>query len=99
MSLFGYFRSAPGGGDRLRFGKVLAMGTIAAIRALVLEGEGVGVLPAYLVEPDLRAGRLAQIFPSVKLVSDWFRLLFRSDDPRRSLYERLAQTLLAEPLA
>jgi LysR family transcriptional regulator, glycine cleavage system transcriptional activator len=98
MSLFGYFRSAPGGGDRLRFGRVLGMGTIAAIRALVLEGEGVGVLPAYLVEPDLRAGRLTAIFPSVKLVSDWFRLIFRSDDPRRSLYESLAQTLLAEPL-
>jgi DNA-binding transcriptional LysR family regulator len=98
MSLFGYFRSAPGGGDRLRFKNVLAMGTIAAIRALVLDGEGVGVLPAYLVDPDLRAGRLAPIFPSVKLVSDWFRLVFRADDPRRSLFALLAETLLAEPL-
>jgi len=98
MSLFGYFRAAPGGGDRLRFQNVLAMGTIDAIRALVLDGEGVAVLPAYRVDPDLRTGRLAPIFPSVKLVSDWFRLVFRADDPRRSLYERLAETLLAEPL-
>jgi DNA-binding transcriptional LysR family regulator len=98
MSLFGYFRAAPGGGDRLRFGKVLGMGTIAAIRALVLDGEGVAVLPAYLVEPDLRARRLVPIFPAVKLVSDWFRLVFRADDPRRSLYQTLAQTLLEQPL-
>jgi LysR family transcriptional regulator, glycine cleavage system transcriptional activator len=98
MSLFGYFRSAPGGGDRLRFGKVLAMGTIAAIRALVLEGEGVAVLPAYLVDPDLRARRLVSVFPTVKLVSDWFRLVFRADDPRRSVYESLAVTLSREPL-
>src|SRR5262249_54690778 len=98
MSLFGYFRAAPGGGDRLRFGRVLGMGTIAAIRARVLDGEGVGVLPAYLVEPDLRARRLVPIFPNVKLVSDWFRLVFRADDPRRSLYTTLAQTLLEQPL-
>jgi len=89
MSLFSYFRSAPGGGDRLRFGKVLAMGTIAAIRELVLDGEGVAVLPAYLVQGDLRARRILPVLPSVKLLSDWFRLVFRADDPRRSLYESL----------
>jgi DNA-binding transcriptional LysR family regulator len=97
MSLFGYFRSAPGGGD-LHFKKVIGMGTIAAIRALVVQGEGVGVLPAYLVEPDVRAHRLSVILPSVKLVSDWFRLVFRADDPRRSLYESLGRTLVEEPL-
>jgi DNA-binding transcriptional LysR family regulator len=99
MSLFGYWRGAPGGGDRLRFGRVLGMGTIAAIRELVLEGEGVAVLPAYLVTPDLRARRLTQIFPGVKLLSDWFRLVFRSDDPRRSVYEAMAKTLLEVPLS
>jgi DNA-binding transcriptional LysR family regulator len=98
MSLFGYFRSAAGGGDRLRWKSVLVMGTIAAIRALVLDGEGVAVLPAYLVAPDVRAGRLVSVFPSVKLRSDWFRLIFRADDPRRSLYTTLAERLLATPL-
>lgn len=98
LPLFSYWRDAPDGGDRLRFGSVLRMGTAAAIRELILEGEGVAVLPLYMVKADLSAKRLVRIFPKVKLGADHFRLIFRADDPRRSLYEALARTMLTVPL-
>jgi DNA-binding transcriptional LysR family regulator len=99
LPLFDYFRQAPRGGERLRFLRVLRMGTIAAIRELVLAGEGVAVLPAYLVAADLRAGRLRRVFPGVALRSDYFRLIFRTDDPRRAVYQLLAAALRRRPLA
>ena len=98
LSLFNYWRDAPGGGDRLRFGRLLRIGTIAAIRELVLAGEGVAVLPAYLVAADLKQRRLVTVFPRVALLSDYFRLIFRADDPRRSLYDAIARTMLTVPL-
>ena len=98
LPLFRYFRDAPGGSDSLEFGSLLRMGTIAAMRALVLAGDGVGVLPRYLVEADLARRRLCRIFPDVKPLSDWFRLLYRADDPRRGFYQALANSLLSQPL-
>ena len=56
------------------------------------------VLPRYLVERELAAGKFKKIFPRVTPISDYFRLVFRADDPRRSVYERLAATLLEAPL-
>ena len=74
------------------------MGTIAAIRMLVLRGAGIAVLPEYFVAADLAKNRLARVMPKVKLLSDSFRLVFRADDPRRSFYQRMASELLAHPL-
>jgi DNA-binding transcriptional LysR family regulator len=39
----------------------------AAVRGLVLAGVGLAVLPDYLVENDLRTGRLAVLLPSLRL--------------------------------
>jgi LysR family transcriptional regulator, glycine cleavage system transcriptional activator len=97
LALYRYFRDGPGASE-LQFGKVLRMGTIAAIRHLVLRGEGVAVLPEYFVGPDLEAERLVRIMPSVHLQSDYFRLVFRGDDPRRTVYERIAHAMLQESL-
>lgn len=98
LALFRYFRDAPGGGDHLRFGSVARLGTIEAIRARAIAQAGVAVLPAYLVKKDLAAGRLVRILPGVALLSDWFRLIFRVDDPRRSIYEQIATQMSAVPL-
>lgn len=98
LSLFRYFRDAPGGGDHLRFGSIGRLGTIEAIRLRVLAQAGVAVLPEYLVRKDLAAGRLTKILPSVALLSDWFRLVFRVDDPRRSIYEQIAMQMSKVPL-
>lgn len=98
LPLFRYFRDAPGGGDRLSFRRIIRLGSIEAIRQRVLDGAGVAVLPRYQVKGDLAAKRLKPIFPSVTLLHDWFRLVFRADDPRRPVYERLAATMSAAPL-
>jgi DNA-binding transcriptional LysR family regulator len=98
LSLFRYFRDAPGGGDNLRFGGLVRLGTIEAIRLRVLAQAGVAVLPEYLVRKDLAAGRLTRILPSVALISDWFRLVFRIDDPRRTIYEQIAKQMSEVPL-
>ena len=99
MPLFRYWRDAPGGSDRLRFKRILRMGTIAAIDRFVQSGRGVAVLPLYLVAPALARGVVRKVFPDVAPVSDYFRLVFRADDPRRPVYQSLAATMLQQPLA
>jgi DNA-binding transcriptional LysR family regulator len=98
LPLFRYWRDAPDAGDRLRFGSVRYLGTAQAMVELVLDGEGVAVLPLYMVRRHLSAGRLVRALPRVELLTDYFRLVFRADDPRRSVYERLAEALCREEL-
>ena len=99
LPLFRYFRDAPGGGDRLHFKRIVRLGGIAAIRQRVLEGAGVAVLPAYLVAGDLAAKKLRRVMPKVALLDDWFRLVFRADDAKRPVYEKLAASMIEVPLA
>lgn len=98
LPLFRYVRDAPGGFDSLEFGRVVRLGTIAAIRHQVLRGRGVAVLPAYFVRKDLQAHRLVRVLPKLRPLSDCFRLVFRVDDPRRSFYASLAELMRSEPL-
>ena len=63
-----------------------------------LKGAGVAALPEYLVHHDLARGRLERVFPKVRLLSDYFRLVFRANDSRRPLFEGLAAKLLEAPL-
>ena len=98
LPLFRYWRDAPGGLDSLRFRRVVRLGAIAAIRYAVLRGEGVAVLPSYYVAQDLKAKRLAKIQPKVKPQFDYFRLVYRKDDPRRSIYESMAATMMQNVL-
>ena len=98
LPLFRYWRDAPGGIDSLEFASVRQFGTIAAIRALILQGEGVGVLPRYFVANELEKGSLVSVMDQVEPLSDYFRLVFRADDPRRGLLDSLATTLAECPL-
>jgi LysR family glycine cleavage system transcriptional activator len=98
LPLYRYFGEAPGAGDRLHFGRIVRLGSIETIRARAVQGAGVAVLPAYLVERDLASGALVRLFPAVTPLHDWFRLIFRADDPKRPLYEKLAACLCEEPL-
>lgn len=98
LPLFRYFREAPEGRDQLPFRRTMGLGSIEAIRQRVARGAGVAVLPQYLVEKELAAGTFVRLFPKVRLASDHFRLVFRRDDARRSVYERLAHALLQAPL-
>lgn len=97
-SLFRYFIDAEASPGDLMFKSFLRLGTIEAVRRRVVDGAGVAVLPKYLVEPDLRARRLVRLFTKVNLRDDCFRLVFRSDDPRRPIFERLAAAMREVPL-
>jgi DNA-binding transcriptional LysR family regulator len=92
LPLFGYLRDAEGGAEVV-FGRAVALGTGASVRALVLAGEGVAVLPEYMVRGDLTARRLVRLLPRQPIHQDWFRLYFRDDDPRRPLFESIAAVL------
>ena len=95
LPLFAYLRAT---GLPLRFARVLVLGTIAAMREAVLDGEGVAVLPRYFVADDLARKRLAPLLPRARLGHDFFRLVFRADDPRRALLHDVARRLRARPL-
>ncbi len=95
--LASYLRGAPGGAD-LMFGEVLSMGTIAAVREIVLQGHGVAILPEYLVADDLKRRRLLRLLPKRPLRTDWFRLFSRTGDERAALFATMAKTLRALPL-
>ena len=84
--------------DRLRFGDVWRCGTGAAVHALALAGHGVAVLPRYMVEADLAAGRLVALLPDVEPLSDTFRLIFRRASPVAGVLRELAAWLRARPL-
>jgi DNA-binding transcriptional LysR family regulator len=93
LPLYAYWRDAAGSRLALHFGRIAYLGTGAAIRVGALSGEGVAVLPHYLVAHDLAARRLRRILPRVHPLHDYFRLIFRADDPKRSLYEAIAKTM------
>jgi LysR family transcriptional regulator, glycine cleavage system transcriptional activator len=99
LPLFRYWREGAGArAAGVQFARVLRMGTIAAIEHLVLRGEGVAVLPKYLVARHLKAETLRVILPAVKPASDFFRLVFRAGDVRRPDFEALAALMVEHPL-
>ena len=97
LPLFRYFRDAENA-PVLAFRKVVRSGTIEAIRMRAKAGAGVAVLPEYLVRDDLAKKRLVRLFPRVRVLHDYFRLVFRKDDVRRAVYEDLARAFAARPL-
>ena len=96
--LFRYFRDAMGSPELSRFKGERIMGTTAAVRQVIIDEGGVGVLPRYLVVDDLRAGNLVALFPKVELLFDHFRLMYRHDDPRAELYRCLAEVMRQQAL-
>ncbi len=98
LPLFRYFLDARPAHELWTFERVQHLGGIGAIRARVLEGAGVAVLPRYFVARDLAARRVRQFFPGTKLPSDWFRLIFRAGHPRERELRELGAELAKIPL-
>ncbi len=98
LPLFGYFLDHQAHAVDWRFARHLYVGGIAAIRAAVLDGWGVAVLPRYFVEEDLKAGRLVSLMAADALGSDHFRLLWRADHIRDAELVELAESLRSFPL-
>lgn len=93
LPLFRYFLDSQPTREVWAFKRVERLGTIAAIRRRVLAGAGVAVLPLYFVQRDLRHKRLEKLFPSVRLQSDHFRLVWSRDHLREAELRQLAAEL------
>jgi len=93
LHLLHYLRLTEASVEPQIFGGFTWMGTISAIRSSVLAGDGLAVLPQYLVRDDLAAGHIAHVWPDQVLTHDWFRLLFRADDPRVSFFRALGDAM------
>jgi LysR family transcriptional regulator, glycine cleavage system transcriptional activator len=90
LPLFGYCQFDARRHPPLRFMQRRYMGTIEAVRALVLAGEGVAVLPSYFVAEQLAAGQLVRVLPELPLGHDHFRLWHREGSPHRAAFEAMA---------
>lgn len=82
----------------LQFETLRFMGTIGAIREVVLRGQGVAVLPSYFIKKDIEEGRLQALFSDKKLLSDNFRLLFARNSRQFSVFEKFAEIMRDCPL-
>jgi LysR family glycine cleavage system transcriptional activator len=98
LPLSRYLREAPSLRAPLQFLGHRYLGLGEAIRRATIAGDGVAVLPEYMVELDLEDGRLVRILRRVELLRDHFRLVFRSDDLRRERFAELAMALRERPL-
>jgi LysR family transcriptional regulator, glycine cleavage system transcriptional activator len=98
LPLFRYFLDARSAREVWQFGAVQHLGAIAAVRARVLEGAGIAVLPHYFVRQDLERKRLLRLMSKTKLPSDWFRLVWRSGHAREAELRQIAAELCELPL-
>lgn len=98
LPLFRYFSEAEGAPALPRFAGYRWLGLGAAVKAMVLAGEGVAVLPEYMIEDELRRRTLRRLFAKATPRTDYFRLVHRADDPRRATYEALAGVLAGSPI-
>jgi len=98
LPLFRYLLDARPSDEPWRFAEHQYLGTIAAVRARVLAGAGVSVLPHYFVRDALQDKRLAPILPRTTLPSDWFRLVWRRGHPEDAALRELAAELGSRPL-
>jgi serine/threonine protein kinase len=98
LPLFRYLLDAHSPARGWNFARTELLGTIAAVRYRVCEGEAVAVLPSYFVADDLRDGRLCELLPGLSLERDQFRLLWRQGHPREASLQHLAAQLREIPL-
>lgn len=98
LPMFGYFRDAAPDKANMHFSSISYFGTSAAAYEMVMAGLGVAVLPEHLVSDAIRQKVLRRLFPEVALLSWQLRLVFRLSDPRRALFEWLANELRHVPL-
>lgn len=83
----------------LEFERVRLCGAGAAVLSRVLEGDGVAVLPSYMIASHLRSKRLLPLLPRVRLLSDSFRLVYRQTSPYVAPLRELAAFLRKRPLS
>ncbi len=87
------------GGAAWPFARHELLGGVGAVRWRVVHGAGVAVLPRYLVQDDLDAGRLVELLPDTPPLPDVFRLSWLPGHPRGDALLGLAAELREIPLA
>jgi DNA-binding transcriptional LysR family regulator len=95
LALTRYLTSATG---EMHFDKVWLCGAGGAMHHLVLEAAGVAVLPRYMIEGDLKDGRLVRLLPDIELLSDSFRLLYRDSNSLQGVMGRFAEFMRGRAL-
>jgi len=98
LPLFRYLLDAMPHVEPWRFAGHRYMGGIGGVRFLIERGEGVGVLPEYYARPGLQSGALVQLLPEQPLLSDAFRLVWRSSHPWGDRLVELAASMRERPL-
>lgn len=83
---------------QMEFRQTRLCGAGEAVLKFVLAGQGVGVLPLYMVRDEVAAGRLQVLMPDVPLLSDSFRILFAPSLVSTEACYRLADFLRTRPL-
>jgi len=98
LPLFRYWLDAQPPEESWLFRRYSYLGTIAAMKARVVEGAGVAVLPSYFLTNELADGTLVDVGRGAPPRSDWFRLIWRDKHPHGRDLERLGSELRARPL-
>jgi DNA-binding transcriptional LysR family regulator len=98
LPLFRYFLDARSPKEEWVFERIQYLGGIAAVRARVLEGAGIAVLPRFFVRKDLASGRLKRLMPATKLPRDWLRMVWRQGQVEEARLRELASELSERPL-
>ncbi|WP_266159573.1 LysR family transcriptional regulator [Dyella silvatica] len=75
------FTSSGGKRSTVRIPQVAQANSAAAVRAIALAGAGVAVLPDYLAEPDIRAGRLVALLAQYRLPEGGIHAVYPSRQP------------------
>jgi DNA-binding transcriptional LysR family regulator len=83
----------------LEFERVRLCGAGAAVLKRVLAGDGVAVLPSYMLDAGLKAKRLVRLLPNLRLLSDTFRLVHRKNNHQSLALGELATFLQERPLS
>jgi LysR family glycine cleavage system transcriptional activator len=95
LPLFRFFSEARPAKESWTFRNRQYLSMIAAVRARVLEGVGVAVLPEFYVGEDIARGRLKVLVPGTKPKSNSVRAVWRKGHPYESEIRDLAAELAA----
>lgn len=82
----------------LRYKDVWFLGSSNSMTAALLAGFGVGIIPYYLVSKAIEKKQLKPILPHIKIDSDHFRLIYRSDRGVEGAMEKLSAALIKKGL-
>jgi DNA-binding transcriptional LysR family regulator len=94
------FTSANGARRTVRMRQVAQANNAAAVRAMVLAGSGVTVAPDFLVEEDIRSGRLVALLAQYRLPEGGIHAVYPGRQPPakvRAFIDHLRDRIAALP--